>query len=150
MKPTIENLTDEECKAFLRRQRVGRMAFTFKDRVNIEPIHYVFRDGAIFGRTQVGEKVDVLSHHPWVAFEVDESTSMTAWESVVVQGRIAFPDPEGGSVDQALFDKGIAALRELLPATFTADDPMPERDMLFCIHILNVSGRRSVPAPVPA
>lgn len=150
MKPTITELSNDECVEFLQRQRVGRMAFTFKDRVNIEPIHFVYRDGAIYGRTQMGEKIEVLSHHPWIAFEVDESASMVAWESVIVQGRIAFPDPDGGGSDQALFDKGLAALREVLPTIFTVDDPAPERDMLFCIHILSMSGRRSVPTHAPA
>lgn len=143
MVPLIEALDRKACEALLTRHNVGRLAFTFRDRVNIEPISYVFYDGAIYGRTQHGEKVQVLAHHPWVAFEIDEVTSMVEWQSVVVHGRIEFPDPDGVEVERAAFDKGLFALRSLYPAVFTDEDLMPERDLVFCVHILDINGRRS-------
>jgi hypothetical protein len=50
---------------------VGRIAFSIHDRVDIEPLLYVFVHGWIYGRTQPGRKIEVLSHHRWVAVEVD-------------------------------------------------------------------------------
>lgn len=55
-----------------RRNRVGRLAFSFRDRVDIEPLHYVFRGGWLYGRPSPGSKLQTLRHNPWVAFEVDE------------------------------------------------------------------------------
>ena len=52
--PTFSVLTTEQCHRLLASQNVGRLAFTFRDRVDIEPVHYVFRDGWIWGRTQHG------------------------------------------------------------------------------------------------
>ena len=58
--------------ALLGAHHVGRIAFTFHDRVDIEPISYVYADGSIYGRTSPGTKLATVRHHPWVAFEVDE------------------------------------------------------------------------------
>jgi nitroimidazol reductase NimA-like FMN-containing flavoprotein (pyridoxamine 5'-phosphate oxidase superfamily) len=70
--PDFHVLDRAECEALLLSQQVGRLAFSFRDRVDIEPIHYVYADGYIYGRTQFGSKVTVLAHHPWIAFEVDD------------------------------------------------------------------------------
>src|SRR5438105_5401 len=71
------------CEALLARQRVGRLAFAFHDRVDIEPIHYAYEDGWLYGRTSHGSKLATVLHNPWVAFEVDEVRSHFDWESVV-------------------------------------------------------------------
>lgn len=145
--PTIEELDQEACEALLQLHHVGRLAFTFKDRVDIEPISFVFADGAIYGRTQLGEKVRILSHHPWVAFEIDEVQSLVQWQSVVVHGRIDFPDPEGPPLERAAHEKALAAIRTLHTDAFTDADPTPHRDLVFCIHVLEMRGRRSYLAP---
>ncbi|MBL0173135.1 MAG: pyridoxamine 5'-phosphate oxidase family protein [Gemmatimonadaceae bacterium] len=129
--PTIHHLDRADCEALLRRHHVGRLAFTFHDRVDIEPIHYVFEDGHIFGRTKFGTKVSVLAHHPWVAFEVDEVDGLHAWQSVVVHGQIVFPDPEGAPVEHRQYARGVATLRHLVPSAFTSHDPTPDRDLVF-------------------
>jgi hypothetical protein len=84
--PQFRELTPAQSTMILARHNVGRIAFTFHDRVGIEPIHYVYQNGILYGRTSHGSKLDVLAHHPWVAFEVDEVEGLFDWRSVAVQG----------------------------------------------------------------
>ncbi|MBL0173053.1 MAG: pyridoxamine 5'-phosphate oxidase family protein [Gemmatimonadaceae bacterium] len=119
------------------------MAFTFHDRVDIEPIHYVFEDGHIFGRTKFGTKVSVLAHHPWVAFEVDEVDGLHAWQSVVVHGQIVFPTPRARRWS-------IGSMRVALPPCViwsrarSSHDPTPDRDLVFCLLCMTHGSRRDV------
>ena len=39
--PTFRALTAAECEKVLSRNHVARLAFSFHDRVDIEPVHYV-------------------------------------------------------------------------------------------------------------
>lgn len=139
--PTFTVLTTEQCHALLASQNVGRLAFTFRDRVDIEPVHYVFRDGWIWGRTQHGTKVEILAHHPWVAFEVDKVEALFTWQSVVVHGRVEFPDPDGSVQDQERYAAGVEAFRTLVPEAFTPDDPTPDRDLVFMLPTAELVGR---------
>jgi nitroimidazol reductase NimA-like FMN-containing flavoprotein (pyridoxamine 5'-phosphate oxidase superfamily) len=142
--PTFSVLTTAECHALLAAQHVGRLAFTFRDRVDIEPVHYVFRDGWIWGRTQHGTKVNILAHHPWVAFEVDHVEALFSWRSVVVRGRVEFPDPEGSAQDQERFARGVEAFRSLVPDAFSEADPTPDRDLIFMLPASELNGRAAV------
>ena len=139
--PTFRELDLADCEAVLDRHNVGRIAYTFHDRVDIEPIHYVFESGRIFGRMQFGKKMEVLSHAPWVAFEVDEVDGLFDWTSVVVHGRIVFPDPNGPAAEQAQHARGVEVFRRLIPAAFTDADPTPGRVFVFVLHINDISGR---------
>ena len=62
-------MTRSRCSS---RAHVGRLAFTFHDRVDIEPISHVYSEGWVYARTSPGTKLTTVKHHPWVAFEVDE------------------------------------------------------------------------------
>ena len=137
----FHQLDRAECDALLASQSVGRLAFTFRDRVDIEPIHFVYQAGWIFGRTQLGTKLNVLAHHPWVAFEADSVQSLFEWQSVVVHGRIEFPDPDGSPTERAHYERAVTAFRRLVPDAFTVDDPTPGRELAFAIAVQEISGR---------
>lgn len=139
--PSFRELTRDECDALLARNHVGRVAFTFHDRVDIEPVHYVFADGWLHGRTAPGGKVAVLRHHPWVAVEVDEVKGLFDWRSVVVHGSVYIPDPEGSPSDREAHAATLAHLRKLVPDTLSPSDPAPTRLLLFRIHVDSVTGR---------
>jgi uncharacterized protein len=139
--PTFGDLSLEECEALLALQHVGRMAFTFHDKVDVEPLHFVYRDGVIWGRTQPGSKVSVLVRHPWVAFEVDEVQSLFSWRSVVVHGRVEFPNPDGAPMEQAQYAAGVEVFQSLIPTAFTERDPTPERSLLFRLPVAEMTGR---------
>ncbi len=83
----------------------------------------------------------VLAHHPWIAFEVDQITALFEWRSVVVHGRIEFPDPEGSPQDAERFAQAVELFRTLVPTAFDADDPTPARELAFVIPVQEMTGR---------
>lgn len=152
----IRELPRHEIDAILERNHVGRIAFTSNDRVDIEPIHYVYSFGWLYGRTSRGEKLEAITHQPRVAFEVDEVEGVFDWRSVVVRGSVELlnpvampwmgPDDTSAHEDPA-FAQGIALLRALVPESLMAGDPAPQRYMMFRIHVDEVSGYSAQPAP---
>jgi nitroimidazol reductase NimA-like FMN-containing flavoprotein (pyridoxamine 5'-phosphate oxidase superfamily) len=136
---TVRELTTDECRDLLMRSHVGRIAFSFRDRVDIEPISFACDGKWIFGRTAEGTKLATLLHHPWCAFETDEVRSMFDWTSVVAKGSFNLLDPEIGSPDT--YRRAELLLRELVPGTFEAHDPAPQRGVVFGIFIHEITGR---------
>ena len=139
--PVVRSLSGDEMQALLVRNNVGRIAFAFRDRVDIEPVHFVYEAPWIFGRTSPGAKLLTLAHNQWCAFETDEVRGLTDWESVVVKGPFS---PQNSPMASWNYSAALAALRSLQPSTFTVDDPTPYRDVVFAIHASEISGRCSV------
>jgi len=137
--PEFRELSAEESHGLLTRHNVGRIAFTLRDRVDIEPINYVSDGEWIFGRTSAGTKLTTLLHHPWCAFETDDVRGLFDWDSVVVKGTFYLLDPEQGSPDT--YRRAERLLKKLVPGTFSAGDPTPHRDILFGIFVHEISGR---------
>jgi uncharacterized protein len=140
-RPTFRDLDADECRALLARHHVGRLATSHRDRVDIIPIHYVYEDGWIYGRSAAGTKLETVTHNRWVAFEVDEVDGPFDWRSVVVKGGFYFLRPEGSSQEQELYEKGVAVIRRMVPVAFTDRDPLPERAIIFRIHVDELTGR---------
>jgi uncharacterized protein len=142
-------LTHAECETLLSRHHVGRLAFSFHDRVDIQPIHYVYSDGLLFGRTSEGAKLVTLEHNRWLAFEVDEIRGLFDWESVVVQGRFERLGAERTKSDSDAAERAVERLRTLVPDTFAKDDPVSFRTVLFQIHVLEMTGRAASTSTTP-
>jgi uncharacterized protein len=140
--PTFTSLTRRECLALLRRHRAGRLAFSFRDRVDIEPIGYLFHDGWLYGRTSPGTKLTMMRRNPWVAFEVDEIEGRFDWRSVVAHGTVYFLNPDGE--EHPAFAEALALFRSDDPTAFAANDPAPERTATFRIHLAELTGRQAV------
>lgn len=145
----FRDLDFSEIESMLKDNSYGRLAFTFRDRVDIEPIHYVYDDGWLVCRTAPGTKLTLLSHHPWVAFEIDEVRGLFEWRSVVVKGTVYFVEKDGGDVHDETWKASVAALRRLIPSTMKAGDPTPGRNVVFRIHIDEMHGRAAGAAPEP-
>lgn len=145
LRPHIRDLSYEDALAILARNQVGRLAFAHKDRIDIEPIHYAYADGWLYGRTTPGAKLEAVSHNRWVAFEVDEIEALFDWRSVVVKGSIYLLRADGSEAEQAQYAHGVAMCRQVVPEAFTPDDPLPERAILFRIHIDELTGRTATP-----
>jgi uncharacterized protein len=143
--PVFRDLTETEANAMLRRNTYGRIAFSFHDRVDIEPIHYVFENGWIFCRTGSGTKVLTLQHNPWVAFEIDEVDELFQWRSVVAKGTAYFYQGVTGKLEDAVAKLPVGALRRLVPSALGPGDPTPERQVVFGIHVDSVRGRAAEP-----
>lgn len=144
--PTFTSLNGRDARALLRRHGMGRLAFSFKDRVDIEPISYVLDGQWLYGRTSRGTKMVQLKHNPWVAFEVDEVKGPFDWQSVVVHGAVYFLNP--GGEEHPSFEHALALFRRHDPRTLRDDDPVPQRTIFFRIHLDEVSGRAASTRPV--
>jgi nitroimidazol reductase NimA-like FMN-containing flavoprotein (pyridoxamine 5'-phosphate oxidase superfamily) len=136
---TFVEIEESEARAFLARQHVGRIAYTFRDRVDIEPISYSYHDGWILGRTSIGTKLATLAHHPWCAFEADVVSGALDWTSVVAKGMFHLLDPKVGSPD--VYQKALASAKSLMPDAFSPSDPTPHRGVLFGIFVNEITGR---------
>jgi len=141
--PTFRDLTAAESRALLGRHNVGRIAYSFHDRVDVQPIHYVVSGDWLYGRTSRGEKFLTLAHNPWCAFEVDEVRDLFDWDSVVVKGHLELLDPELASPDA--YEQGLKLMSALVPGSFTQVDPVPHRLVLFRVHLSEITGRSARP-----
>lgn len=131
----------EDAMALLRRHHVGRLAFSFRDRVDIEPISYVFADGYLWGRTAPGAKLTTVMHHPWVALQVDEIEGPFNWQSVVVRGTLYFLADEGAERARESYARAVELIRSLDPRALTPDDNAPDRVVLFRIFADEITAR---------
>jgi uncharacterized protein len=141
--PSFRTLSRSEIDELLSSQNVGRIGYTFRDRVDIEPINYVFRDGWIYLRTALGSKLTTLTRHPWVAFEVDVVEGTFDWRSVVVHSTVYEVTPGGTESQNASYDLAVEVLRTLIPETLTRKDPVPGRTVILRMKVDEVSGRAS-------
>lgn len=147
--PYFGELDHSVCEDILARNSLGRLVYSLHDRLDVEPLNYVYDDGWIYGRTSPGTKLQVLQHRPWVAFEVDEVDGMFDWRSVVARGTFYTLDPEGPAREAAAYRRAIRLLRRLIPETGTAADPVPFRNVVFRIHVDELSGRWAIEARAP-
>ena len=141
--PEFRALSKVECEKVLSRNHVARLAFSFHDRVDIEPVHYVYEGGWMFGRTSPGSKLETLAHSHWIAAEVDEIDGIFDWRSVVIRGAFYTGSPEGPEVEAEAWARGTELLRTLLPETGTAADPVPFRTIIFRVQVEETTGREA-------
>lgn len=141
--PEIRSLSREECEQVLARHHVGRIAFTFRDRVDIQPVHYALDGESLYVRTSEGHKLTMLTHNPWMAMEVDDVHGPFDWVSVVAYGTAYRIDAGGPAENEEAERRAVELLRELVPGMYTAADPVPHRQALLRIAIRELSGRRA-------
>lgn len=139
--PTFDTLSHEEAEAILARHHIGRLAFSFRDRVDIQPISYVYDAGAIICRTGPGAKLTTLERSPWIAFQVDEVDGPFDWRSVVAFGTVYPLDAEGGARAQDTYARSLALFRTIAPDALAEGDPAPFRTVLLRIHVHEIHGR---------
>jgi len=134
-------ISEAACEELLARKHIGRLAFSFQDHVDVQPLTYVFRDRWIFGRTSDGAKLAALRHNRWVAFQVDEIRDDWNCDSVVVRGGIHLIGEGGGAEDRRLREKAIEALKDAIPGALEDPDAAPHRTVIFGIAPHEVAGR---------
>lgn len=146
--PEFRKMTREEVHALLSRNHVGRMAYSTGTEIDIEPIHYVYNEGWLYGRTSRGARLRKIGETWWpVAFEVDEVEGLFDWRSVVVHGGFYTLSPTGATWERKEYERAVELLRTLIPETFTPADPTPFRDVVFRIAVQEVSGRACRESP---
>ncbi len=142
----FRELSHDEIESVLKRNKVGRIAFSLHDRVDVEPIHYVYDNGWLYGRTSEGDKLATLAHNQWVAFEVDEIRDTFEWTSVVVHGSFWIMHPAGSAHAEELWRKAIELVSKIVPGTLTESDPVQFRRTLFRIAVNDSRGREATNA----
>lgn len=87
--PTSDNpvvhMSEDQAYEYLRSQKVGRLALTAADVIDIYPIAYVVDNKSLVFITSPGTKLLELTVNDHVAFEIDGYDDKVAW-SVVVHG----------------------------------------------------------------
>ena len=142
---TITALPDIDARALLARNHVGRIAYSLHDRVDIEPISYALDDNWIVLRTSGGHKAEILRHHPWVAFQVDEIHSRFEWKSVVVHGRVQHLPDDRSAAERSARERALSAIHSIDPDAGSQTDAFPHRDQILRLHIDEITGRQCVP-----
>jgi uncharacterized protein len=139
----IAELTPAECRAVLERNKVLRLAYAFRNVLDIQPLHYVLDGQWLYGRTSAGLKLTTVRHNRWIAFEVDEIRSPLDWTSVVGRGSFNLLAASGPSHEVRARQRGIRLLRQVIPGAFTRADPVAHRSVVFRIHVHELSGREA-------
>jgi nitroimidazol reductase NimA-like FMN-containing flavoprotein (pyridoxamine 5'-phosphate oxidase superfamily) len=148
--PQFRTMDRPEIHALLARNHVGRMAYARGPHIDIEPVHYVYSEGWLYGRTSRGAKLEATGDLWWpVAFEVDEVQDLYRWHSVVIRGGFYTLDRERSGWEREEWEKAVEVLRRLEPETFTPRDPTPHRDVVFRIAVQEASGREALPSAGP-
>jgi nitroimidazol reductase NimA-like FMN-containing flavoprotein (pyridoxamine 5'-phosphate oxidase superfamily) len=140
---TFREMSRDEVEAMLVRNRVGRLAFSLHDRVDLQPLHYIYERGWLYGRTSEGDKIAALKHNQWVAFEVDEVTDLFDWRSIVIHGSFWIMHPRGSPRAEELWTKAAELVSKIVPGALTETDPVAFRQTLFRIAVSDVRGREA-------
>jgi nitroimidazol reductase NimA-like FMN-containing flavoprotein (pyridoxamine 5'-phosphate oxidase superfamily) len=139
----LRTLSREESLALLARHHVGRVGISFHDVLRVKLANYVYSEGWIYARTELGPDLTIAKHHPWAAFEVSEVTGIYDWTSVEVMGGIEFLSPDLHSSDWFEFKNAVDLLRAAVPQVLTHDDPMPQRLQVLRLHVDEIVGQES-------
>lgn len=139
----LRELSHDDAFELLNRHHVGHVAISFHDLVRLKLCNYIYSAGWIYVRTELGEDLVMVRHHPWATFEVHEAESIYDWRSVEVSGAVEFLSSDMQSGDWFRFETAVRLLRAAVPQILTADDPMPQRVQLLRVHADTIVGRQS-------
>jgi uncharacterized protein len=74
-------MTGEECSAFLERASLGRLACSYENQPYVVPIHFAYEDAYLYGFSTLGQKVKWMP-----ANQTDEIQNQGEWISVIAYG----------------------------------------------------------------
>jgi len=82
----ISKLSDIEIERLLQTRIVGRIGCIDNGRSYVVPISYAYDNRAVYCHSFEGKKIDIMRKNPKVCFQVDETTDMSNWKSVIAWG----------------------------------------------------------------
>jgi len=82
------NLSQQECKALLKQNYIGRLAYISAGSPHIVPITYSYNSdtNTIVSYSSEGHKIQEMRNNIIVCLAVDEIASISNWKSVLAQG----------------------------------------------------------------
>lgn len=90
----INEMTTEECSAFLERASVGRLGCSFENQPYVVPVHFAYDGGYVYVFSTFGQKVKWMRANPKVCVQTDELQSQSEWISIVAYGEYEeLPEP---------------------------------------------------------
>lgn len=145
--PAYRPLDRAQTDALLARNRVGRLAYAARGRMEVEPVLYACADGWLWARTTYGRDWGAAADGRGtpVLFEVDEVEDGFRWRSVVVQGTLHAVEHPADGGDPAVWVHALELVRALDPA---AAGGAGLRVSMVRVAIHEASGREGV-APTP-
>ena len=143
----ISKMKSEECREFLARQEIGRLACTRDGQPYIVPVYFAYESDLLYGFTTPGRKVEWMRENPLVCLQADEVVSEDKWTSVVVLGRYEELSEysEERNKAQSLLVKRTSWWMTAYAASVVrgrAELPLP---VFYRIHIADITGLRSSP-----
>ncbi len=91
----INEMTRDECGAFLARASLGRLGCSLDNQPYVVPIYFVYEPDNIYVFSTFGQKTEWMRANPKVCLQVDEITSQSQWRSVIATGRYQeLPEPK--------------------------------------------------------
>jgi len=83
----VNEMTKQECGAFLANASLGRLGCSLDNQPYVVPIYFVYEPENIYIFSTFGQKTEWMHLNPKVCLEVDEIVNQSQWVSVLVTGR---------------------------------------------------------------
>ncbi|HVZ22951.1 MAG TPA: pyridoxamine 5'-phosphate oxidase family protein [Vicinamibacterales bacterium] len=99
----IVRLSEQEIDRLLHDRTLGHLGCSANGRPYVIPLSYVYEDGAIYGHTAEGLKLQIVRQNPEVCFQVEAIESPSSWRSAVVWGRFEILRGEAGATAMRRF-----------------------------------------------
>jgi nitroimidazol reductase NimA-like FMN-containing flavoprotein (pyridoxamine 5'-phosphate oxidase superfamily) len=79
-------LTTNEVERLIHDQFIGRVGCHADNTTYVVPISYAYDGDYIYGHTLEGMKVNMMRKNPKICFEVDSTSNLSNWQSVIAWG----------------------------------------------------------------
>src|SRR5271166_892763 len=91
----MNEMTVEECSAFLERASLGRLGCSSENQPYVVPVYFAYDSGYVYVFSTFGQKVKWMRANPKVCVQTDEIQNQSEWISVIAYGQYeALPEPQ--------------------------------------------------------
>lgn len=141
-------LTADQIQALLHQQTLGRLGCHAQGLTYVVPISYAYKEGYIYGYTSEGLKVSMLRQNNKVCFQVDNTTDLSNWQSVICWGEYEeITDDTGKTQALSLLNARNFPMHTSQKMHINAEWPFKEDDIskplgiFFRIRVEDLTGR---------
>lgn len=142
------SLNSVEIEDLLKQQLVGHLGCQADGLIYVVPISYAYDGACIYARTHEGMKINMMRKNPAVCFQVDATSNMANWKSVITWGEYEeLTDPEERKMGlKVLMNRILPAITsETMKITadwpYVPDDLNEIKGIIFRIRIQSRTGR---------